>query len=76
MKYKCIKNLYIDEYDEDGFSTGKWFFVPIGSIWEVDNDTPKIIGSNNTVRLVSESKWIEILKSTLSEHFEKIKMVE
>ena len=76
MRYKCIKNLYIDKYDEDGFSTGEWFFVTVGSIWEVDNDTPKIIGDNDTVRLVSEYKWIEILKSTLLEHFEEIKMVK
>ena len=76
MKYKCIKNLYIDKYDEDGFSTDEWFFVTVGSIWKVDNDTPKIIGDNDTVRLVSEYKWIEILKSTLSEHFEEIKMVK
>ena len=76
MKYKCVVELILDDYDGDGFATGGWFIIPVGSIWEVDDDSPKIIGNSDTIRLVSESKWIEILKSTLSEHFEEIKMVE
>ena len=76
MKYKCVVELLLDDYDEDGFATGGWFIVPVGSIWEVDDDSPKIIGNSDTIRLVSENKWIEILGSTLSAHFEKIKAVE
>ena len=76
MKYKCVVELLLDNYDEDGFATGGWFIVPVGSIWEVDDDSPKIIGNSDTIRLVSENKWIEITRSTLSEHFEEIKVVK
>ena len=75
MKYKCVVELLLDDYDEDGFATGRWIIIPAGSIWEVDNDSIKIIGNDDTIRLVSESKWIEILGSTLSAHFEEIKVV-
>lgn len=77
MRYKCIKELYIDEYDEDGFSTGGWFSIPVGSIWEIDDSGYKIVGGNDTVHLnlVTEQpkyQWLEILDSTLKEHFELI----
>lgn len=75
MKYKCVVDLCLDDYDEDGFATGGWSVIQVGSIWEVDNDSPKIIGNDDTVRLVSGSKWIEILGSTLSAYFEEIKVV-
>ena len=76
MRYRCIIELCLDDYDENGFATGGWSVVPVGSIWEVDDDSPKIIGNSDTIRLVSESKLIEILGSTLSAHFEEIKGVE
>ena len=74
MKYKCIEDLYVGEYDEYGIFTGKELVIPIGSIWEVDNYTPTII--DNNIRLESESKWVEISKSILSSHFEEIKEME
>lgn len=76
MKYKCVVELLLDDYDEDGFATGGWSIIPVGSIWEVDDDSHKIIGNDDDIRLVSENKWIEILGSTLSAHFEEIKVVE
>ena len=75
MRYKCIVQLCLDDYDEDGFATGGWSTIPVGSVWEVDDDSPKIIGNDDTIRLVSENKWIEILGSTLSAHFEEINVV-
>ena len=56
MRYRCIIELCLDDYDENGFATGGWSVVPVGSIWEVDDDSPKIIGNSDTIRLVSESK--------------------
>ena len=76
MRYKCVVELILYDYDEDGFATGGWSTIPVGSIWEVDDDSHKIIEIDDTVRLVSENKWIEILGSTLSAHFEEIKVVE
>lgn len=72
MKYKCIKELYVDEYDDDGFSTGGWNCIPVGSVWEVDASPYRIVGGNDTVHLdlVGEVyQWLEILGSTLAEHF-------
>lgn len=77
MKYKCIKELYLDDYDEDGFATGGWTVIPVGSIWKLDDSTRRIVGGNDTIHLdliTEESKyqWIEILGSTLEEHFKKV----
>ena len=77
MKYRCIKELYIDKYDGDGFSTGGWFVIPVGSIWETDASPHRIVGGNDTIHLdliEGEPKgyWIEILGTTLTEHFEMI----
>ena len=76
MKYKCVVELLLDDYDEDGFATGGWSTIPFGSIWEVDNDSPKIIGNDDNIRLISENKWIKILGSTLLAHFKEIKAVK
>ena len=78
MRYKCIKELYIDDYDEDGFATGGWSVIPVGSIWEADENPYRIIGGNDTVHLdlvtnKPKSQWIEILGSTLQKYFEPIK---
>ena len=77
MRYRCIKELYIDEYDEDGFSTGGWFAIPVSSIWESDTNPHKIVGGNDTIHLnliegEAKGSWIEILGTTLAEHFELI----
>ena len=78
MRYKCIKELYIDDYDEDGFATGGLSVIPVGSIWEVDESSCRIVGGNDTVHLdlvtnKPKSQWIEILGSTLQKYFEPIK---
>lgn len=76
-KYRCVKDLYLDDYDDDGFATGGWTYIPVGSIWEVDESLYRIVGGNDTIHLdlvteESKYKWIEILYSTLKEHFELI----
>ena len=77
MKYRCIKELSIDEYDEDGFATGGWFIVPVGSIWEADESPHRIIGGNDTVHLDLitgglKKQWMEILGNTLNDYFEPV----
>lgn len=75
MKYKCATGFYLDEYNEDGFDTGGYFTIKVGSIWKVDNESTKILGDDN-VRLVSGNNWIEISVLTLSEYFEEVKETE
>ena len=58
MKYKCIVELILDDYDEDGFATGGWSIIHVGSIWEVDDSEPKIIENNDNIRLVSGDNGI------------------
>lgn len=81
MRYKCIVELSLDEYNEDGFATGEYTIVPIGSVWEVNDSLYRIAGGNDTIHLdlVTEEpkwQWIEILGSTLSAYFEELKVVE
>jgi len=75
MKYICTQDLYLDKYDENGFLIeNKYVRIPKGSIWEEDNESYKLVGSQDCIHLdrVWKSKkakthqWIEITK----EHFD------
>lgn len=69
-KYKCIKDMVVDIVDGDGFETGDWNIVSVGSIWELNNDINYIGGENH---LESEGlDWIEISDKDLKEFFEEI----
>lgn len=76
MRFKCIKELYVDSYDEDGFwNGGDYIIIPVNSIWILDKSNTRIAGGNDTFRLeleTSENKyqWLEISENTLIEHFE------
>lgn len=82
-RYGCTKEFSLEKYDEDGFLVeNKYLTVPVGSIWELDEDDPdyNIIADKDCVHLerVYKSKktksrqWIEITKERLAEHFKKI----
>ena len=78
LRYRCIKEFNLDDYDEDGFATGGWTTIPIGGVWEVDESPNRIVGGNDTIHLdlvgvEPKHQWIEILGSTLSENFELVK---
>ena len=83
MEYRCIKELWLDRYDEDGFLVeNKPFIVPVGSIWRVqESDLFSILGNDDNIHLdrIWKSKkaktrpWIEISKEHLSTHFEPYK---
>lgn len=78
--YECVKELYLDKYDESGFRKDGYIHIPIGSKWQTDYEYPLFIGGVNSVHLdrVWKSKnaktwqWIEIDEDTLKEHFKKI----
>ena len=52
MKYICVKNLYLDKYDDNGFLIeNKYVCIPKGSIWEEDEETPNFIASKDCVHI-------------------------
>lgn len=81
MRYRCIKTLFLDKYDEDGFlMEGKYCIIPGGSIWELETEGRNLIAGPDCVHLdrVWKSKkakthpYIEIAKEHLAEYFEPI----
>lgn len=80
--YECIKELYLDKYDDDGFLEDGYMSVPVGSKWQMCDfdEFPLYIGGANSVHLeriwktknTKTHPWIEIDKDTLKEHFKKI----
>lgn len=69
-KYRCIKELVLDVIGINGFETGDYAIVPVGSIWELNNDVNYIGGENH---LQSEGlTWIEITNEELKEYFEEV----
>lgn len=81
MQYRCIKEFSLEKYDEDCFLVeGKYFIVPVGSVWKVDSIFSNIVASDDCVHLdrewkskkVNSVQWIEITKEHLAEYFEQI----
>ena len=69
-KYRCIEALVLNVVNGDGFETGDWEIVPVGSIWELNNDVNLIGGENH---LQSEGlTWIEITNEELKKYFEEM----
>lgn len=74
MRYKCIKEFSVDEYDDDGFYTGKTVYVDAGTIWE-ENSHRDIIGGDIHLDQIAEryTRWVEIARETLAMNFAEIK---
>lgn len=78
-KYRCIKPIALDFYDEDGGYAERQLLVNIGDIYEYDEKSPDPleIACEPAVHLHSarsgERDWIEIYPDTLTEHFEEMK---
>lgn len=84
MKYRCIKTMYLEKYDGDGFlMEGRYMTIPEGSIWEVCEEVYNFIAGTDCVHLerVWKSKkakshpWLEITKEHLAVHFEPIEQI-
>lgn len=74
MRYRCIKEKYIQKVDDDGFEIpNEYGFVRAGSIWEEGDRT--IIGGDVHLDALSEGcfGWIEISSADLQENFVPIK---
>ena len=82
-RYECIKDLFLQKYDEDGFQVeNEYLTVPVGSVWELDETAPayNFVADKDCVHLeriynsqkARHGQWIEITKEHLEEHFKKI----
>lgn len=81
MRYRCIKPLYVEKYDDDGFFTEKYMAIPVNSIWKVDESLSyNFLGNPDCIHLdrVWKSKnakscpFIEVLPETIAEYFKEI----
>jgi len=64
----CKEPFEVDCCDDDGFSTEKTMQVKKGERFSVEDGAFRLI--DGEVRLVSDSAWLEISKSTFDEHFD------
>lgn len=73
-KYKCVKELTLDAYDDDGsVKENEFFEVRLGSVWELDEDSYRFATRQDSTRLLdSDSRWIEIHDDNLANHFIRI----
>lgn len=78
MKYKCIKPLLLDRYDENGFlEEDNAMQIEVGEIFEADEDCDYLlIADKPALRLENARRWIEIYPDTLAEYFERIEESE
>lgn len=77
-KYKCIKPLAVDSYNDEHMWEGNERIIDVGTVWEVDTElSSNYIATNEAIHLnkVSESldsEWLEVYPETIEEHFEKV----
>ena len=74
-RYKCIKPLLLDRYDDNGFlEEENATQIEVGEVFEVDDESDYLlIAKKPALRLESTRHWIEIYPDTLAEHFEELK---
>lgn len=68
--YRCIKEFYLSNFNEDGFETGEECYIDKLSLWNEDESGFKVISGE--IRLENDNKWIEISKERLKCFFEEI----
>lgn len=77
-KYKCIKPLAVDSYNDEHTWEGNERIIEVGTVWEVDTElSSNYIAANEAIHLnmVSESldsEWLEVYSETIEEYFEKV----
>ena len=72
MKYKCVKEMWIQKCDDDGSEIpDEYGFIAVGSIWE-RNDRRDMIGGDvhlDSLNDGSDIEWIEMSFEDLKENF-------
>lgn len=75
-EYKCVKELQVECYDDDGHFTEETTTIEVGSVWiDEEDDFRMIDGEIHLIKKIDEKmcNWLEICNETLSECFEYIK---
>lgn len=75
-----MRDFYVENYDDNGFSKDTYSCIPKDSIWELDEEPYRFVGDGDTIRLyriwknkkAKTSRWIEISQETFRECFEKL----
>lgn len=68
--YVCKKNFSVNIADDDGFTTDDYMAIEANTRWEVDNTPFRVVGDNDSIRLLGEDgRWIELTKESLDEYF-------
>lgn len=60
---------YVEEYDGDGFCTGKHNWIKEGTEWELDVGDGRIIGGDIRMDGLSTNEWLEISEDTFRKQF-------
>ena len=67
--FKCIKELIVDELDENESPTGNDVIVEKDTFWELEEEA--YISDVRLVKLKTY-EWLEICEETLKEYFEEV----
>lgn len=70
-KYRCIKEIKIPLL---GFESGDYETIPVGSMWELDNEMGCSYGENHleSIDESTNAAWIEIDDEDLKGYFEEV----
>lgn len=72
-RYECTNSFFLDEYDESGFYTKGWLEIHKGEIFELyTDDTFRMVGDKDSIRMENEKHWIEIDECMLEKYFKEI----
>ena len=77
MIYECIKEFYVEKYDDDGFHMDyEPMVIEKGSKWQADAGNYRIVGGRDSIHLDKISgnakEWLEITKDTLEKYFKEV----
>ena len=72
-EYICIKELYLEKCDDDGFFVeNEYAIIEVGEVFQRSEEPFRVVGDKDSVRLDSDTKWLEISEETLNEHFQEM----
>ena len=73
-KYMCIKELKIDLLGINGFESGAYETIPVGSMWELDSEIDCGYEESHleSIDESTNAAWIEIDDEDLKGYFEEV----
>ena len=69
-EYICIKELFLERYDDDGFfCENEYIYINVGEVFQRSEEPFRVVGDKDSIRLDSDTKWLEINEEKLNKHF-------